>query len=217
MSGSVRPVLLGVAGGSGAGKSTVVREVRRILGPERTSVIHHDAYYRDLSHLSPAEREATNFDHPEALETELLVEHLRSLLDGQAVAVPAYDFSTHTRREDAHQLRPRPVLLVDGILVLADARLRSLLDVSVFVDTDEETRLRRRMRRDTRDRGRTRESVLAQFNDSVRPMHQELVEPSKAHADVIIQEGGHNHEAIFRIVGHVRRLLADRLPPPPVL
>jgi uridine kinase len=214
---TVYPVLLGVAGGSGAGKSTVVRELRRILGPERTSVIHHDAYYRDLSHLTPAEREATNFDHPEALETELLVDQLRLLMDGQEVAVPAYDFSTHTRNRDVHHLRSRPVLLVDGILVLADARLRALMDIKVFVETDEQTRLRRRVRRDMRDRGRTRESVLAQFNDSVRPMHLEFVEPSKAHADVIVQEGGHNHAAIFRIAGHVRRLLADRLPPPPVL
>ncbi len=217
MSGSVRPVVLGVAGGSGAGKSTVVRELRRILGPARSSVIHHDAYYRDLSRLSPSERAATNFDHPDSLETELLVDHLRLLRDGFPVEVPAYDFNTHTRREEAHPLRPRPVLLVDGILVLADTRLRSLMDIKVFVDTDEESRLQRRIRRDTRDRGRTRDSVLAQFNDTVRPMHLEFVEPSKAHADVVIRNGAQNRTAVFCVANRVRRLLAQRLPPPPVL
>lgn len=177
-------------------------------------MIHHDAYYRDLSHLAPAERDTTNFDHPDSLETELLVEHVGHLLDGHAVDMPVYDFRTHSRRKESHRLAPRPVLLIDGILVLADPRLRDLMDLKAFVDTDEETRLRRRIRRDVRDRGRTRESVLAQFNDDVRPMHDQFVEPSKAHADVIIRDGGYNREAVFALVDRVRRLLEERLPPP---
>ncbi|MEJ2204435.1 MAG: uridine kinase [Gemmatimonadota bacterium] len=214
---AVRPVVLGVAGGSGAGKSTVVREVRRMLGPGRTSVIHHDAYYRDLSHLPPAERNTRNFDHPESLETELLVEHLGHLVAGHPVDMPIYDFRTHSRRQESRRLVPRPVLLIDGILVLADPRLRDLMDLKAFVDTDEETRLHRRIRRDMRDRGRTRESVLTQFQTDVRPMHHQFVEPSRAFADVIIREGGYNREAVFLMVDRLRRLLAERLPPPPLV
>lgn len=205
-----RPVVLGVAGGSGSGKSTVVREVRTALGTGVASVVHHDAYYRDLSHLPAAQRATVNFDHPQSLETELLVAHVERLLEGEAVAVPTYDFATHTRAAESTRVEPTPVVVLDGILVLADARLRALLDLAVFVDTDPDIRLIRRIRRDTRDRGRTAESVIDQFERTVRPMHLELVEPSKRHADLVVPEGGYNRVAVDLVVRRVRGLLAER-------
>jgi uridine kinase len=204
-----RSIVLAVAGGSGSGKSTVVGEVVHRLGPERTAVLHHDAYYRDLGSLSPAERELVNFDHPDSLETDLLVEHLDRLLRGEEVTVPVYDFATHTRRPGPGiPLVPRPVLILDGVLVLADPRLRERADVRVFVDTDPEVRLVRRIRRDSIERGRTIASVLEQYERSVRPMHLELVEPSKRYADLLVGEGGQNRAAIEAIVASVEALLA---------
>lgn len=205
-----RPVVLGVAGGSGSGKSTVVREIRRLLGPGATSVLAHDAYYRDLSHLPRAQRATVNFDHPESLETELMVEHVSELLDGREVELPVYDFPNHSRSDAVERRRPAPVLLLDGILVLADARLRDLMDLRVFVDTAADLRLLRRLRRDMRDRGRSAESVIEQYERTVRPMHREFVEPSKRHADLLVPEGGHNRVAVDLVVAKVRNLLADR-------
>jgi len=216
MSG-VRPVVVGVAGGSGSGKSTVVRELLRLLEPHTAAVIHHDAYYRDLAHLTFEERAAVNFDHPDSLETELMVRHVEGLLEGRPAELPTYDFSTHTRRTETRRLKPRQVIVLDGILVLSEARLRDLMDFKVFVETDEKARLRRRVRRDMRSRGRTRASVLAQFEESVRPMHDAFVEPSKDHADLVISEGGFNRRAVEQVASRVRTLLGERLPPPPVL
>lgn len=205
-----RPVVLGVAGGSGSGKSTVVRAICRGLGPGTASVIHHDAYYRDLAHLSMEKRAGVNFDHPGSLETTLLVAHVEALLQGQTVELPTYDFSSHTRAATTEVLAPTPVLVLDGILVLADARLRSAMDLKVFVDTDADLRLLRRIRRDVMKRGRTVDSVIAQYEATVRPMHLEFVEPSKRYADLIVPEGGYNRVAVDVVVSRVRALIAAR-------
>ena len=210
---SSRPVVLGVAGGSGSGKSTVVKEVARILGPGLVSVLRHDAYYRDRSDLAFEEREKVNYDHPEALETDLLARHVEALLEGEPVDLPTYDFSTHLRRTQTERMEPRPVLILDGILILAGEALRDLMDLKVFVDTEADVRLARRTRRDMRDRGRSAESVLAQFEATVRPMHQQFVEPSKQFADVLVPEGGYNRVAVDGVVSKVKALLAERSPP----
>jgi uridine kinase len=197
-------LLLGVAGGSGSGKTTVVNEIVQSLPPATVSVIHHDSYYRDLVHLPLQERAEVNFDHPDALETSLLVEHLQALRDGRPVAVPVYDFSTHTRKEEVRVVEATGVIIVDGILVLADPRLRDLLDIKVFVDTDADIRFIRRLRRDLRDRGRSLESVVEQYQRTVRPMHRAFVEGSRAYADIIIPEGGRNQVAIDLLVSRLR-------------
>ncbi|MGW8264829.1 MAG: uridine kinase [Longimicrobiales bacterium] len=196
-------ILLGVAGGSGSGKTTVVEEILKGLRTSPVSVIHHDAYYRDLSHRTFEERVEVNFDHPDALETELLVEHLGRLRAGEGVDVPVYDFSTHTRRKRTRRVEPTGVIIVDGILVLADPRLRELLDIKVFVDTDPDLRFIRRLGRDMKERGRSLESVVEQYLRTVRPMHLAFVEGSRAHADIIIPEGGQNQVAIDLLVGRL--------------
>jgi len=173
-------------------------------------VIHHDAYYRDLAHLPPEKRASVNFDHPSSLETTLLVAHVEALLEGRTVELPTYDFATHTRAAATEVLAPSPVLVLDGILVLADARLRSAMDLKVFVDTDADLRLLRRIRRDVVKRGRTADSVIAQYEATVRPMHLEFVEPSKRHADLIVPEGGYNRVAVDVVVNKVRSLMAAR-------
>ena len=197
-------VLLGVAGGSGSGKTTVVKEILARLHPRPVSVIHHDAYYTDLSHLPFEERVRVNFDHPDALETTLLVQHLTALKAGAAVEAPVYDFSTHTRTGETRRVEPTGVIIVDGILVLADPRLRGLLDIKVFVDTDPDIRFIRRLRRDQRDRGRSLESVVEQYLATVRPMHLAFVEGSRAFADIIIPEGGRNRVAIDLLVSRLQ-------------
>lgn len=209
---SSRPIVLGIAGGSGSGKTTVVREIARILGPGLVSVLRHDAYYRDLSHLEFEEREQVNYDHPDSLETDLLARHVEALLEGQGVDSPTYDFSTHLRRAETERMEPRPVLILDGILILTDEALRDLMDLKVFVDTEADVRLMRRTRRDMRDRGRSAESVLAQFEATVRPMHGQFVEPSKRFADLLVPEGGYNRVAMDLVVNRTKTLLAERAP-----
>lgn len=201
------PVVIGVAGGSGSGKTTVVRKLVAAVAPETVARLPHDAYYRDLSHLDPGARQAQNFDHPEALETELLVEHLDRLRQGQPVGLPVYDFSTHTRTGGEQRVAPSRVVLVDGILVLSEPELRNRMDIRVFVDTDPDVRLVRRLRRDLERRGRSLTSVLDQYEATVRPMHLEFVEPSKRYADVIIPEGGHNRVAVDMLVTKVTSIL----------
>jgi uridine kinase len=202
-----RPLFVGVAGGSGSGKTTVVREIVKGVAPVPAGVIHHDAYYRDLGHLPPEERDAVNFDHPDALETSLLVEHLEGLRSGQPVRVPVYDFHTHTRTGDTALVEPTRLVIVDGLLVLADPDLRSLLDLKVFVDTDADIRFIRRLRRDMEERGRSVRAVVEQYQATVRPMHLALVEPSRRFADVIVTEGGYNHAAVDRLVTRLRESL----------
>lgn len=197
-------VFLGVAGGSGSGKTTVVREIVRRLDPAPVSVIHHDAYYRDLGHLPWEERTRVNFDHPDALETDLLVEDLARLRAGETVDIPVYDFSTHTRTGRTRRVEAAPVVIVDGILVLADPDLRDAMDIKVFVQTEADIRFIRRLRRDMKDRGRSLESVVDQYLTTVRPMHLAFVEGSRSHADIIIPEGGRNRVAIDLLVSRLR-------------
>ncbi len=201
-----RRILVGVAGGSGSGKTTVVEEIIRGLRPHPVAVIHHDAYYRDLSHRPFQERTEVNFDHPDALETELLVEHLTRLRAGRGVRLPVYDFATHTRTGAVEGVEASGVIILDGILILADPRLRDLLDIKVFVDTDADIRFIRRLRRDMRERGRSMESVVDQYRATVRPMHLAYVEGSRAQADIIIPEGGRNQVAIDLLVARLRQV-----------
>jgi len=203
-------VILGVAGGSGSGKSTVVREVVRALGDDTASVLRHDWYYRDLAHLPLADRSGVNFDHPDSLETELLRSHLQQLLAGVAIQAPVYDFSSHTRASGTVWVEPTRLIVLDGILVLAHAELREFMDLAVFVDTEPDVRLIRRIRRDTQNRGRTAESVVGQYEKTVRPMHLEFVEPSRRHADLTIHEGGHNRVAVELVITRARELLKVR-------
>ena len=203
-----RPLVIGLAGGTGSGKSTVVREIVRGVAPEAVTQLHHDAYYRDFRHLSFDERAQINFDHPHSLETELLVEHVDQLVTGAPVEMPTYDFRSHTRTETTIPLAPTRVVIVDGILVLADPELRARMDVKVFVDTDADVRLLRRLRRDVAERGRSVESVLTQYERTVRPMHLEFVEPSKRWADIIVPEGGFNRVAIDMLVTKMSAILA---------
>ncbi len=197
-------LVVGIAGGTGSGKTTIAQAIAAALPPDRVSILEHDAYYRDRSDLTPAERDRLNFDHPEALESELLVEHLRGLKAGRAIDAPIYDFKTHRRRTETRRVEATPVVIVEGILVFADEGLRDLLDIKIFVDTDADIRIIRRIRRDVEQRGRTFESVRDQYYGTVRPMHLEFVEPSKRWADMIIPEGGNNRVALDLIVTKLR-------------
>jgi uridine kinase len=201
------PLVIGIAGGSGSGKTTVAQEILQRVGPDRIAYIQHDSYYKELSGLPPAQRAEVNFDHPNSLETELLISHIEQLKSGQAIEVPIYDFSTHSRTERSFIVKPRGVIIVEGILIFVDAALRSLFDVKLFVDTDPDVRLIRRLQRDITERGRTVESVIHQYQSTVRPMHLEFVEPSKRYADVIIPEGGFNRAAMDMVVARIESLL----------
>jgi uridine kinase len=202
------PIVIGVAGGTGAGKSTVAHAIVERVGPEQVALIAHDAYYRDLGHLALPQRREVNFDHPDSLENELLIAHLRQLKAGRAVRVPCYDFVTYTRLPSTQLVEPRRVILVEGLLLFADAELRDLLDIKVYVDADPDLRLIRRIRRDVNERGRSYESVVDQYLATVRPMHLEFIEPSKRYADVIIPRGGHNLVALDMVIARVENLLA---------
>jgi len=201
-----QPIILGVAGGSGSGKTTIVREIVQALGPDRISVIHHDSYYCDRSSVPADERESLNYDHPDALETRLLVRHLEELRAGRAVEVPVYDFSTHTRTERVEHVQPCPIVIVEGILILAERALRELMDIRVFVRTDADLRVIRRIERDVAQRERSLESVVEQYVKTVRPMHLEFVEPSERWAHVIIPEGGHNRVGVEMLIARVKAL-----------
>jgi uridine kinase len=203
----MEPVVIGVAGGTGSGKTTVAREILRRAGTDQISLIQHDAYYRDLSDLPPAQRTMQNFDHPDALDNSLLIAHLRELKANRAVDVPVYDFTTHTRTAETLRVEPHRVILVEGILIFADPALRRLMDVKIYVDTDADIRFIRRLERDIAERDRTMASVIRQYLATVRPMHQEFVEPSKRYADVIIPEGGFNEVAMEMIAARIKALL----------
>ena len=202
--------MIGIAGGTGSGKTTIAQRIASAVAESDVALIEHDSYYRDLSHLSSDQRQLVNFDHPDALDTELLVKHLALLRAGSAVNVPRYDFASHTRRSQAEPLSPRPLVLVEGILVLADARLRAAFDLKIYVDTDADIRILRRLQRDIEERGRSFESVREQYNATVRPMHLMFVEPSKRWADVIVPEGGENRAAVELVVGKVESVLSGR-------
>ncbi len=201
------PLVIGIAGGSGSGKTTVAQEILNRVGADRIAFLQHDSYYKDLSGLPPVQRAEINFDHPNSLETELLREHILSLRKGKAVQVPIYNFSTHRRTGQSFSVEPHRVILVEGILIFVDADLRNLFDIKIFVDTDADIRFIRRLQRDLSERGRTTESVIKQYQTTVRPMHLEFVEPSKRYADVIIPEGGFNTAALDMLAARIQALL----------
>ncbi len=201
------PLVIGIAGGSGSGKTTVAQEILNRVGPDRIAFLQHDSYYKDLTGLPPAQRAEVNFDHPNSLETELLIQHVLTLREGKPVEVPIYDFAHHRRTGETFAVLPHPVIMVEGILIFADKALRDLFDVKIFVDTDADIRFIRRLQRDISERGRTTESVIHQYQATVRPMHLEFVEPSKRYADVIIPEGGFNTAALDMVAARIQTLL----------
>ena len=203
----MKPVIIGIAGGTGSGKTTVARAIYDRVGRDRIEWISHDSYYRNFEGLSPEEKHHINFDHPDSLETELLARHLDVLTKGAAVEVPIYDFTTHSRKEATQRVEPRRVIIVEGILVLAEPELRKRIGIKLFVDTPADIRFMRRLVRDIKSRGRSMESVIEQYMTTVRPMHEEFVEPSKRYADLIIPEGGENLVAIDAIIARVERLV----------
>jgi len=205
---SQRPFIVGIAGGTGSGKTTLAEAIVSRLGPQTVLHIAHDSYYKDLSALPMAERSNQNFDHPDSLETDLLVQHLVELRSGQAVAVPTYDFTTHTRTLDWIRCAAKPVVVVEGILLFTDPRLRELLDLRIFVDTAADIRFIRRLRRDVEERGRDMDGVIEQYQKTVRPMHDMFVEPSKAFADMLIPNGV-NEPALDLVVGHLQARIAS--------
>ena len=204
------PLIIGIAGGTGSGKTTVANAILERVGVVHIAVIPHDAYYKDLTALPPTLRAQVNFDHPDSLETSLLIEQLRELRNGQSIDLPVYDFKTHNRTPQTIRIDPKPVVMVEGILILMEPVLRELLDIKIFVDTDADIRFIRRLQRDIAERGRTSESVIRQYLETVRPMHMEFVEPSKRYADVIIPEGGLNTVAMDILVSRIQTLLYDR-------
>jgi uridine kinase len=204
-----RPYVVGIAGGTGSGKTTVADKLAGAVPPGRCVTIDHDAYYHDQGHLPPADREAINYDHPSALDSALLAIHLRELRDGRSVEVPIYDFATHTRRRETRTVAPARVIIVEGILVFAEPALREQMDIKIFVDTDPDIRLMRRIHRDLEERGRTFQSVRDQYHATVRPMHLEYVEPSKRWADLILPEGGDNRVALDVLLGQLWRVVSE--------
>jgi uridine kinase len=204
------PLIVGIAGGSGSGKTTLVREILKLLPGQSVVVIPQDAYYKDNSQLSLEERRRINYDHPASIDTDLLVRHLAALKAGRAIERPTYDFTTYTRRPETVHVEPTDVIIVEGILILENRRLRELMDLKLFVDTDADIRFIRRLTRDIQERGRTLYSVIQQYTETVRPMNLEFVEPSKRHADVIIPEGGLNEAAIAMIAARLEYILARK-------
>ncbi|MFO7607627.1 MAG: uridine kinase [Candidatus Krumholzibacteriia bacterium] len=204
------PVIIGVAGGSGSGKTTVALRVQEAFPGRTVEIIHHDSYYHDYSHLPLEQRARINYDHPQAFDTALLVEHLAALRRGEAVDVPRYDYATHSRRPETERLEPADIVFVEGILVLECKALRELMDIRLFVDVDADERVLRRLIRDTRERGRTVDSVVEQYLTVVRPMHLQFVSPSKRYAHLIIPEGGHNRVAVDLIATKIRNIIDER-------
>jgi uridine kinase len=202
-------LIIGICGGTGSGKTTVAKSILEAISTGDVVFIQQDSYYRNLKDLPLDYRNIANFDHPDALDNDLLVNHIRKLKAGEAVDLPIYDFRTHTRRNETLSVEPKPIVIVEGILIFADPRLFEQLDIKVFVDTPDDIRFIRRLRRDIAERGRTVESVIEQYLATVRPMHMQFVEPSKRHADVIIPEGGHNLVSIDLISGKIRERLAN--------
>lgn len=205
-----KPCVLGVAGGTGSGKTTVARAILDSVGADRISLIEQDSYYRDVDWRSETELLHHNFDHPSALDNELLVSHIAALKAGHPIEVPIYDFVRHRRTTRTKRVEPQPVILLEGILIFVEPNLRELLDFKIYVDTDADLRLIRRLGRDMTERGRTVQDVLRQYLESVRPMHLEFVEPSKRWADIIIPEGGENKVALEMVIAHVEQLLGGK-------
>lgn len=206
----MKPFLIGIAGGTGSGKTSVARRIYESLHVESAAFLDYDAYYKELGHLSLEERQRINFDHPDSLDVELFIDHLQRLIAGQPVEKPVYDFTRHTRAEQTVRVEPRDVVLVDGILLFADERLREMFDLKIFVDTEADVRFIRRLRRDIEERGRSLDSIIDQYLKTVRPMHFEFVEPTKRYADVILPRGGQNTAGIEVIAARIRERLAEK-------
>jgi uridine kinase len=204
-------LIIGICGGTGSGKTTVANRILESVSASEVVFIQQDSYYRNITDLPLDYRNIANFDHPDALDNDLLVNHVRRLRGGEPVELPLYDFRTHTRMNETRHVEPKPIVIVEGILIFADPRLLEQMDIKVFVDTPDDIRFIRRLRRDLDERGRTVESVIEQYVVTVRPMHMQFVEPSKRHADVIIPEGGHNLVSIDLLSGKIRERLADAL------
>lgn len=209
-SGAMKPFLIGIAGGTGSGKTSVARRIYESLHVESAAFLDYDAYYMELGHLSLEKRQRINFDHPDSLDTALFIHHLERLVAGEAVEKPVYDFTRHTRAPQTVRVEPRDVVLVDGILLFADPTLREMFDLKIFVDTEADVRFIRRLRRDIAERGRSLDSIIDQYLKTVRPMHFEFVEPTKRYADVILPRGGQNTAGIEVIAARIRERLAEK-------
>jgi uridine kinase len=205
-------MVVGIAGGTGSGKTTLVEVLLDSVGRDQLAYLPHDAYYRDQKQLPLEERAKVNYDHPDSLETELLIAQINTLKEGQAVEMPVYDFTTHSRKQETVHVEPKPVILVEGILVFVEEELRRLFNVKIYVDTDADIRFIRRLRRDIEERGRTVNSVINQYLRTVRPMHLEFVEKSKRYADIIVPEGGLNVVALDMVIARLQSLLSGELP-----
>lgn len=203
------PLVIAIAGGSGSGKTTVSNAILKSVGDNRIAYLPHDAYYRDLSSKSLPERQLVNFDHPDSLETELLISHVQKLKKWQVIELPIYDFTQHVRTPQTITIEPQLIIVVEGILIFAEPKLRNLFDVKIFVDTDDDIRFIRRLERDIAERGRTMESVINQYHQTVRPMHMDFVVPSKRFADIIIPEGGRNKVALDMVISRIEALLTQ--------
>jgi uridine kinase len=201
-----KPIIVGIAGGTGSGKSTVASEIFKSLPAGSISMIEQDSYYKDQSNLTFEERVKTNYDHPDAFDTKLLIKHLKMLLNGEAIEKPIYDFEIHNRKEETIRIEPKDVIILEGIMILVEPEIRKMLDIKIFVDTDADVRIIRRIKRDIKERGRTIDNVIEQYINVVRPMHLEFVEPTKRYADIIIPEGGYNKVAIDVMIARVKEI-----------
>lgn len=206
------PLVIGIAGGSGSGKTTAADIILKKVGGQRIAYLQHDSYYRELTSLPLNQRREVNFDHPDSLESDLMREHILTLKDWKPIEVPVYDFTTHSRTSETLHVEPKRVILVEGILIFAEPALRSLFDVKIFVDTDADIRFIRRLKRDIEERGRSTEMVVKQYLTTVRPMHLDFVEPSKRYADVIIPEGGLNEVAMDMVIARIESMLHEDSP-----
>ncbi len=203
----MRPILIGIAGGTGSGKSTVAKEIYNSLPSKQICMIQQDSYYKDQSHLTMDERIKTNYDHPDAFDNDLMKKHLKMLLNNEAVEKPVYDFSIHNRVDKTEKINPCPIIIVEGLMIFVEKEIRDLMDIKVFVDTDSDIRIVRRIKRDIEERGRTLDSVITQYINSVRPMHLEFIEPTKRYADVIVPEGGYNTVAIDILKARINQIV----------
>lgn len=204
-------MIIGICGGTGSGKTTVARRILEAVDRDYVAYLQHDSYYRNLGDMPVELRHQINFDHPDALDNDLFANHIRALRAGEAIEMPLYDFATHTRQPETVRVEPRPILILEGILIFSDAKLRELMDLKIFVDTADDLRFIRRLRRDVSERGRSVELVIKQYLETVRPMHEQFVEPSKRYADVIIPEGGHNAVGIDLISGRIHAQVQQEL------